>query len=210
MHLTRNEIDGLDRVYRLNIINSISGIKPANLIGTKSKSGQSNVAIFSSVFHLGSNPPLLGMISRPVGEVPRHTIENILETGVYTINHVRVDDVQKAHYTSAKLDRDQSEFEVCQFTEEYIDGFDAPFVKESNIKIGMRLKEQIPIPINDTILFIGEVEHIIAPDNVVDEKGYFNLADAETAGISGLNRYYSLKYKNEFPYARPNQIPSWE
>ena len=46
MLLDKNDIYELDRIKRLNIINSITGIKPANLIGTKSKEGVNNVAIF--------------------------------------------------------------------------------------------------------------------------------------------------------------------
>ena len=59
MHLTKMAIQNTERIRRLNIINSISGIKPANLIGTSSNSGQSNLSIFSSVIHLGSDPALV-------------------------------------------------------------------------------------------------------------------------------------------------------
>ena len=58
MKFTSNDIKNLDKVYRLNLINSITGIKPANLIATRSKNGVDNVAIFSSVVHLGSNPAI--------------------------------------------------------------------------------------------------------------------------------------------------------
>ncbi len=42
----------------------MTGIKPANLIGTISKNQVSSLAIFSSVVHLGSNPALLGFVLR--------------------------------------------------------------------------------------------------------------------------------------------------
>ena len=54
-----------------------------------------------------------------------------------------------AHYTSAKFDKEESEFEECHLTEEYLDGFTAPFVKESRLKIGMKFEESIPIEINN-------------------------------------------------------------
>ena len=47
MILSRNDINNLDKISRLNLINSITGYKPANLIGTKSLSGDTNLAIFS-------------------------------------------------------------------------------------------------------------------------------------------------------------------
>ena len=59
------QISEFSKVYRLNLINSITGYKPANLIGSKSTKGKTNLAIFSSVVHLGSKPPLIGIITRP-------------------------------------------------------------------------------------------------------------------------------------------------
>ena len=62
IHLKRQDFEALDHVYRINLINSCSGFKSANLLGTKSNAGAPNVAVFSSVTHLGSKPPLLGVI----------------------------------------------------------------------------------------------------------------------------------------------------
>lgn len=152
--------------------------------------------------HLGSNPALLAFVVRPAGDVNRHTYENIRETGVYTINHVQHNWVKQAHDTSAKLERHESEFAACGFGEEFLDGFAAPFVKESMLKIGMQFREEIPITINNTTLIIGEVQHVLVPDEAVDEEGHINLEKLNTAGVSGLNSYYSLEKLAQFPYAR--------
>ena len=210
MHLTKEDIKSLDKAKRLNIINSITGIKPANLIGTVSEDNVANVAIFSSIVHLGSNPALLGFIVRPTGEVPRNTYENILANGNYTINHVNESFVKNAHYTSAKFPNEVSEFDRCGLTDEYLHGFKAPFVKESSIKIGMKYCESIPIERNGTILVIGEVVHVILPEKIVNEKGYIDLGQAEVAGISGLNSYYSLEKIASLPYVRLNEVPEFE
>jgi flavin reductase (DIM6/NTAB) family NADH-FMN oxidoreductase RutF len=202
MLLTRQDIDQLDRIKRLNIINSITGIKPANLIGTQLNT-QTNLAIFSSLVHLGSNPPLLGFVTRPQGKVPRHTLENILANGHYTINHVPVSHAEQAHQTSAKYQREESEFEVCGFNSEYINEFPAPFVAEASIQIGMKLAQVIPIELNQTRLVIGSVELIRLPAELLSEEGYIDLGQAGSAGISGLNSYYELLKQHSFPYARP-------
>ena len=120
IHFNREDIDKLDKVSRLNLINSITGFKPANLIGTISKENQENLAIFSSLVHLGSKPPLLGLITRP-NSVPRHTYTNIIESKFYTINHVSDNIIERAHMTSAKFNRNESEFEKCDLEKEYID-----------------------------------------------------------------------------------------
>ena len=97
MIYTLRDIQKASKVFRLNLINSITGIKPGNLIGTTNKQGNTNLAIISSVVHLGSAPPLIGFILRPHHEVRRDTYENILETGQYTINHIPEKHVQQAH-----------------------------------------------------------------------------------------------------------------
>ncbi|WP_299219191.1 flavin reductase [uncultured Aquimarina sp.] len=199
----------MDRVKRLKIINAVSGIKPANLIGTIADDGKTNVAIFSSVVHLGSDPALMGFIMRPIGEVPRHTYENILQNGQYTINHIHRSFTKNAHYTSAKLNRDDSEFEKCGLSEEYISGFNAPFVKESQLKIGLQFIESIDIRLNNTILMIGEIKHLIIPERIIGDHLDLDLSVTDTIGISGLNTYYALEKIAEYPYARAAEIPDF-
>ncbi len=203
MEFTKDDIQNMSHVKRLNIINSITGIKPANLIGTVSNDGYPNVAIFSSIVHLGSKPALIGFVMRPTGEIKRNTYDNIMENGYYTINHIHEDFIEQAHLTSAKFPKDISEFEKCCLTEEYLEDFKAPFVKESHIKIGMKFLQSVPIEANGTILMIGEIHRIILPEESMTEEGYIDLDQVNDVGISGLNSYYSLKKLGSFPYSRP-------
>ena len=208
-HFTAKELGELEKLERVNLINTISGYKPANLIGTISASKQTNLAIFSSVVHLGTNPPLFGFITRPTDEVARHTYENILEVGVYTINHVHESFIEQAHYTSAKFDRDTSEFAACHLTEEYVENFAAPFVRESRIKLGLRFVEEMPIKLNGTILIIGELEHLTMPENVLDSDGNMDLNAAGEVCVSGLDGYHAVEKAVRFPFARPNNVPEF-
>ena len=206
MQLSRQQIDQLESRKRANLINSITGIKPANLVGTKSANGVENLAIFNSIVHLGSNPPLIGLIMRPVGEVPRHTYANIKASGHYTINAVPNDKTEAAHFTSAKFEEDESEFEACHFQPRYIGDFDAPFVKESPIKFGLSLVEEIPIRHNGTIFMIGEIMHLFIQDALISKEGYIDLDKVSVAGISGLNSYYDLKMIDTYPYAQKENL----
>lgn len=202
MHFTASDITNLDRVTRLNLMNSITGIKPANLVGSRSINGDTNLAIFSSVVHLGSNPALLGFVLRPKGEVRRHTFENIMETGIYTLNAVSVDTTKQAHFTSAKFPSEVCEFDKSGLTKEYIEDFNAPFVMESPIKIGLQFVEEIPIKSNGTQLIVGEVKHLILPELAKADGGHLNLETIGVSGISGLNSYYELKKIAQYPYVR--------
>lgn len=207
MYLRKTDIEQLDRVKRLNIINSISGIKPGNLIGTFSQEFGPNLAIISSVVHLGSDPALLGFIMRPDTEVRRQTYENIVENGYFTINHIHESFIAKAHYTSAKFAPQISEFDVCQLGEEYLEDFPAPFVENSQLKMGLKHVETVHIKSNDTKMIVGSIEYLQIPDQALEENGYINLEEIENIGISGLNTYYSLKRITSFPYARVAEIP---
>ena len=209
MHLTKEDIQNTERIKRLNIINSITGIKPANLIGTISNDGKTNLAIFSSVIHLGSNPALIGFILRPDREAGQHTFDNIKDNGSYTINHIHESFIEQAHYTSAKFSRDESEFDKCALTEEFIADHKAPFVKESTLKLGMKIVQTIPIELNGTVLIIGEVEHLIIPDAAMDDQGQIDLSQPNDVGISGLNTYYKLEKIAQFPYARAKELPDF-
>ncbi|MGB5666547.1 MAG: flavin reductase [Maribacter sp.] len=113
MQFNKQDIADLDGITRLKIINSVTGIKPANLIGTICNNGKTNVAVFSSVVHLGSNPPLLGFIARLQTKDVGHTFQNIGGNGQYTINHIHSEFSKQVHYISAKFDRNISEFECC-------------------------------------------------------------------------------------------------
>jgi flavin reductase (DIM6/NTAB) family NADH-FMN oxidoreductase RutF len=210
MHLSKEDIKNLDRKKRLNLVNSLSGIKPATLIGTRSLSGEPNLAIFSSIVHIGSDPALMGFILRPDAEVRRHTYENIKETGYYTINHIHRPFIEKAHYTSAKFETGVSEFEMCRLKEEYSEGFQAPFVGESQMKMGLKFVEELHVKSNGTILIVGEIQHLFMPEEIMDEKGHCDLAMIEDVGISGLNTYYSLEKIAWFPYARPHELPAFK
>ena len=207
-----NEEDILQmpKVKRLNIINSITGIKPANLISTIDERNRHNLAIFSSVVHLGSNPALIGFILRPQQKIRRHTYENILENGYYTINHLPNHKTLEGHYTSAKFDKETSEYDVCHFTPEFQHDFPVPYVKESFLKMGLKHVESIPIKYNGTVMIVGKILQVYVAKSSLSEEGYINLEEAKSVGISGLNTYYDLKKIASYPYARPHELPQFK
>lgn len=210
MLVTADDLRNMGRIERLNLVNALSGIKPVQLIGTRSQDGADNLAIFNSVVHIGSNPPLLGFILRPDQSHRRDTFSNLSESGFFTLNHVHRTFLRQAHYTSAKFPEGQSEFEACELTPQWIGDFPAPFVAESKLKIGLEYKQQIPIEINGTSLVLGQVVVIDMPDYLMEEVGHLNLSLIDDIGISGLNTYYSVEKIARLPYARPDQIPDFK
>ncbi|MGB0391489.1 MAG: flavin reductase family protein [Salibacteraceae bacterium] len=209
MIITKQDLKSFNHVHRLNIVNSISGVKQACLIGTKSKNGKDNLGLFNSIFHIGSDPGLLGFVMRPSKDVRRDTLENIIESGYYTINHVHQSILVNSHYTSAKIESEKSEFTSCNLTPEYVKDFPAPFVGESYIRIGMRFLEQMPIKYNGTTIIVGQIECVEFPNSIINEKGLIDFDMAKNVVVSGLNKYYQVGHILDMPYARPNQIPKF-
>jgi flavin reductase (DIM6/NTAB) family NADH-FMN oxidoreductase RutF len=197
-----DDINQMHHLYRINLINSCSGYKSANLIGTKDDLGTTNVAVFSSITHLGSNPGLLGFFLRPT-TVIRNTYDNIKTTGKYTLNHIHEDILNDAHHTSAKYDSSISEFDVTALEEEYRDDFIAPFVKGCPIQLAMSYVEEYHIKANNTILLIGKIEKLYVPDSLLEQDGFINLSKGKVATINGLDGYAVPELKTRLEYQRP-------
>ena len=206
IHYSRTDIDKMDKIFRLNLINSCTGFKSANLLGTKSLNGVSNVAVFSSITHLGSNPPLIGFILRPT-TVPRDTYRNIKDTGVFTVNHIYSDIIKDAHHTSAKYPDEVSEFTKTDLEEEFLGDFPAPFVKGAKIRLGCRFLNAYEIKENDTLLLVSAIEHVfIADQDIQQQDGWLKLENANTVAINGLDGYATTSLLDRYAYARPKKV----
>jgi flavin reductase (DIM6/NTAB) family NADH-FMN oxidoreductase RutF len=194
-----------ERFYRANFINSLTGFKSASLIGTINAQGVPNLGMFSSMVHIGSDPALIGYINRPVAAAP-HTLANIKANGFYTVNHIHPAFLAQAHQTSAKYPDEVNEFTEVGLTEEYIEGVQVPFVKESAIKYLLSLKEIIPIQLNDTFLVIGQLEQVRIEAAVLPaQDGFLHLDEAGSICSNGLDAYYKTELINRYTYAKPGK-----
>ena len=206
MKIPNENILAFEKLFRTNFVNSLSGFKSANLIGTISKEGKTNLAIFSSVIHVGANPPLIGLLMRPVS-VERHTYNNIKETDYFTINHINKDIFKQAHQTSARYEKDISEFNTFGLTPEFTERIKAPYVKESKIKIGLKFVEEQEIKSNRTVFIVGEIVEVILPDDFVLSDGFVDVERAGIIAISSLDSYHETKKIARLSYAKPGIEP---
>ena len=174
------EIAAMDSRRRAAFVNSLSGYKSANLVGSVDEAGRTNLAIMSSAVHLGSDPPLLALVIRPGGE-ERHTLANILATGCYSINHVHTGLVEAAHQTAARYERHVSEFDAT----------------------GLELRDHQELAINRTHLLIGEIVLVRLPADSRLPDGAVDLAAAGTVALSGLDHYHAPASLKRMAYAKP-------
>lgn len=203
-HLSKENIVQMDKISKLNLINSCTGYKSANLIATKSIDGDTNVAVFSSITHLGSSPALIGFIMRPT-TVPRDTYKNIMETGYFTVNHITVDMIADAHHTSANYDTGVSEFDKTNLVEEYKENFPIPFVKGSPVQLYCKFVNEYFIKENDTIHIIASIEHLFFEEELQHKDSWLQLDKANVITLNGLDGYCLPKLVDRFKYARKDQ-----
>lgn len=207
MHFfTSTTIKTWERFYRANFINSLTGFKSVSLIGTINAKGKTNLGVFSSIVHIGSDPALVGYINRPVQAAP-HTMANIEATGVYTINHIHPTFLERAHQSSAKYAEEVSEFDEVGLTPEFIESIQAPFVKESKVKYALALKDIIPIALNNTFLVIGEIQTVQVEEAIVQEDGFLSLDQVTSLCSNGIDGYYSTTLVDRYEYAKPGRSP---
>jgi flavin reductase (DIM6/NTAB) family NADH-FMN oxidoreductase RutF len=200
------DFSGMEQRFRTQLINSMPGIKALNLVGTRSAEGEENLAVFNSIFHVGANPPYLGMVIRP-DSVDRHTWQNIQSTGSYTLNSVGEEIYRQAHQTSARYERGISEFEAVGLDAQYRDGVTAPFVAESAIKIGLELQEFHRVECNGTLIVIGKVVYVEIEDALITNDGSVDLVKAQSVGSIGVDGYVGVNWLSRLSYAKPDKKP---
>ncbi|GHG06362.1 flavin reductase family protein [Thalassotalea marina] len=203
-HISRQQLDSFEQRYRAKLVNSLSGFKSANLIGTKCKAGIENLSIVSSVFHLGANPPLVGMINRP-DTVRRDTLSNIKANQEFSINHVNAKIWQQAHQCSARYDKTISEFEAVGLKPQYINNFNCPFVHESEVKYGVSLIEIVDIKHNGTTMIVGEIQDIFVNEKALLDDGFIDIELLETIAVSSLDSYHLTTKLGRLAYAKPER-----
>lgn len=191
----------MDKRHRVHFINSLSGYKSANLVGTIDDKANSNLCIVSSVIHLGADPALIAFVNRP-HSVERHTLENIYDSGVYTINHVAQDFVEDAHHTSARYPSGVSEFDNTSLTEHYTE-LAAPYVAQSRIKMGVEFRQKIDIELNGTVLIIGEIVEVIIDQELIQDDGKLDTVKAQSVAVTGLDEYHVATSLGRLAYAKP-------
>lgn len=171
-------------------------------MGSIDAEGRTNLAPFSTVTHLGSNPALIGLVSRP-DLVERHTLSNILATGSYTINHVHSEILEAAHHCSARYPRETSEFTASGLTPHFEKGVAAPFVSESLLRFALTLEETVSIASNSTLLIVGKVILAQLPEDHFGEDGSIALSALGSLASTALDTYFELGTPVRLPYAKP-------
>ena len=205
--LTREALTELPQRHRARLVNSLSGFKSANLVGTAGEDGLPACCMVSSVVHLGSNPALLGVVFRPPGD-DAHNYYNLQRSGAFTINHVTASIHEAAHQTSARYPADTSEFDAVGLTPHWHgegeNRFAAPAVSESPVRIGLTVSEDLLLP-NRCRFVIGAVQWVDFDAELQAKDGFLDLAAGEVVTVGGLDAYHTAERVARLSYAKPDR-----
>jgi len=200
-----SEREKYDKRQWTRIINCLSGFKSVNLVGTVNKSGEENLSVISSFFHIGARPPLIGFVVRPhSNKSPRHTLINLKELGFYTFNAVTEENHLKAHQTSARYPIEESEFEKTGLKPEYKGDFLAPYVEGSPLQVGVKVVDVMDVEYNGTHIVVGEIQEIHLKEKMLKEDGFIDLEAGGVLSLSGLDSYHKTERLHRLSYAKPD------
>ncbi len=199
--VTAQDFAQMERRYRANLINSVTGLKQVHLLGTVNEGGQANLAVVNSVFHVGANPALLGVVFRPP-RAENTTLANIRRDKEYTLNNILPGFYKQAHQASAAYEPNVSEFKACGLTPIYYEGISAPFVAESTIQIALCVSQELPLEVNGTTIIIGKITGISINKDIIAEDGYVDQHAAGSITVAGLDSYFTNEPLGRLPYTK--------
>jgi len=199
--LISKDLQNLPKNNRLHLLNACVGFKSANLLVSKSPNNY-NVAIFSSVMHLNSDPALIGVVFR-LNPTPRNTYLNIKSNAYFTVNQISESLVIPAHLSSAKYSEDVSEFEKVGLIKEFVEPYSIPFVHGSPIQLSCKYENEYMISESNSVLVVAKIEGIRIKQGLLSEDGWLNFEKSESVAISGLDSYYKTELLHRLENAKP-------
>ena len=130
--------------------------RPIGWVGTISAAGIHNIAPFSYFMPIGSAPPTVAFSSaKDRHGKEKNTLDNILETGVFTLSMVTADLIEQLNASSATVPATVSEFDETGLTPVQGTWVNAPYVGEAHVTSECRVLQTIPL--GNTTLVIGEI-----------------------------------------------------
>ena len=204
--ITKAQLAELDYVPRANLVNSITGYKSANLIATADLQGRTNVAVFSSVTHFGSNPPIVGHVTRPTS-VARHTYDNIKEVPEVTINIVNYAMVEQMSLASTEYDKGINEFDKSGLTQEPSEVVRPPRVLESPVSFECAVDQVIELGDQGGAgnLVIARVLKMHVREEFLKADGKLDPLKLDLVGRMGENWYCHAGNDSLFEIPKPIQ-----
>lgn len=125
-----------------------------------------------------TNPAMVSISVRP----SRYSYELLRKHKEFVINLTTKDLVRACDICGVKSGRDVDKFKECKLTPLVLSHCSAPAIEESPVNIGCRVKEVLELGSHH--MFLAEVTGVSVDERYMDEKGKFELNDAQLVTYS--------------------------
>ncbi len=152
------------------------GPVPPALIGCGNES-EKNIITLAWVGVVNSSPPMITAAVRP----NRHSYQIIKDSGEFTINLPKKDQVELADGCGTLSGRDLNKFEHFKVTAEKGTLNQAPMIAECPISMECRLEHTVEL--GSHTVFIAEVVSSYVDSEVLDDKGRIDFEKSDLLGF---------------------------
>ena len=184
-------------IYRI-LIGAVAP-RPIAWVGSRSSSGINNLAPFSFYNIFSAKPPIAGFSTIPHADGrKKDTLQNVEESGCFTLNSVSHALVKQMSRSSALLEPEQDEFIYAGVTAEEANLINAPLVKEALLVFECKLHDIIRFGNEPGAgnLVLGEIIQIHVEDRLY-QNGRIDFEQLDPVGRLAGNWYSTIRDKFE-------------
>lgn len=161
---------------------------PAVLVSCRDKMGNDNVLTVAWAGTICSDPAMLSISVRK----ERYSYKMIKESCEFVVNLTTKELLEATDYCGVKSGRDEDKFAAMHLTKGEAEKVNAPVILESPVNIECKVEQVLELGSHD--MFIAKVVNVQISDELLDEKGSFQLQDANLLAYSH-GEYYELGNK---------------
>lgn len=187
-----------------NPFSAIVAPRPIGWIATRDTNGNDNLAPYSFFNAVAYDPPqvMFASSAKPTTFGIKDSLTNIRETGVFAVNIVGFDHLDKMNASSAPLDPDVDEFDYAQIDKAQCDTIDCPYVATAPAVLECRVTQIIELKGNNGFATFGEVVGVRMRDDCVID-GRFDGTHFGQMSRLGYQDY--ARVEHIFEIARPTK-----
>lgn len=175
---------------RRRIMRSATTPRPIGWISTTSPDGLDNLAPFSNYNNVCTSTPAVmfsvGTHGEGVGEVLKHTAENVMNTGEFVVNVCTEELLDEMLLTAEEVPREESEFDHADIPRAKSTTVGPPRVADAVVNLECTFFDSLPV--FDNRIMVGEVKHIHLSDRILTE-GQIDMEKVKTIGRIGGPTY---------------------
>jgi flavin reductase (DIM6/NTAB) family NADH-FMN oxidoreductase RutF len=151
---------------RYQLLTSLVVPRPIAWVSTRSAAGARNLAPFSYFAAISATPFLVSVSIGSRRGVPKDTLRNIRETGVFCVNVVTEGQLAQMNATAGEYGPEVDEFERAGLAAAQAESVDGPYVADCPAVLECRVFKEVELEGSANTLVIGEVLRVRLADDL--------------------------------------------